>query len=213
MKTTAFITALLPFITPVLSLTIPIPAPTHDVAPPSATHPRPAPAPRAPAFDTSADGLYRVTVDSEGNPVTEFTPYDDLLVNVTSTETRSNSGPAVVGGLEKRREDCGPGSTNVNDADAANKCLLDGFAPGDVHLNKHAWTYCVRNEVVSFICPYSSNGYKPRDAIQATMYYVKQKCGPSTMGYAQVSGGMGDWTTGYARRSDHFCDKDFFIGN
>ncbi|KAJ4404084.1 hypothetical protein N0V85_004947 [Neurospora sp. IMI 360204] len=205
--TTLLLTALLTTISPALSATIPVPAAARDIAP--AVH------------DVSADGLYRVTVDSEGNTqTTEFTPYDEIA-NLTSSNSNSNSNSIIPGsgsghgssGLEKRREACGPGSVNVNDADAANKCLLDAFSPGDVHLNKNAWTYCVRGDVVSFICPYSSNGYKPRDAIQATMYYVKQKCGPSVMGYAQVSSGMGDWTAGYALKSDHFCDKDFHVGN
>ncbi|KAK1773810.1 hypothetical protein QBC45DRAFT_339104 [Copromyces sp. CBS 386.78] len=217
MKTTTFLAFLLPFISisPALSATIPhaIPAATTpgDVVP-NPTH-----------HDTSAgDGLYRVTIDSDGNPHTEFTPYDRLFnLNSSSIETRSDTGSGWVGGglgsrsdpdLEKRRDDCGPGSTNVGDADVANKCLVEAFAPGTVFLKKHAWTYCVRNEVVSFICPYSG-GYKPRDNIEGTFYYVKQTCGPSTMGYAQVSGGQGDWTAGYARKSDNFCDKHFSVGN
>ncbi|KAK3348508.1 hypothetical protein B0H65DRAFT_442012 [Neurospora tetraspora] len=174
MKTTTLLTALLTTISPALSATIPVPA-ARDIAP---------------VHDVSADGLYRIIVDSEGNTQqTEFTPYDEIA-NLTSSNSIPGSGSGYGSGLEKRREDCGPGSVNVNDADEANKCLLDAFNPGDVHLNKHAWTYCVRRDVVSFICPYSSNGYKPRDAIQATMYHVKQKCGPSKMGYAQVSYGL-----------------------
>ncbi|KAK3949463.1 hypothetical protein QBC32DRAFT_364232 [Pseudoneurospora amorphoporcata] len=208
MKTTTFLAILLPFISsisPALSATIPsaIPAAAAaatttpgDVAPnmnpTSATHL---------IHDTSAgDGLYRVTIDSDGNLQTEFTPYDQLF-NSTSTGSGSGSVPGrvLIGGgggglgsrsdsdlenLEKRRLDCGPGSTNAGgDADEANKCLVEAFAPGNVYFNKNAWSYCVRNKVVSFICPYS-NGYKLRDAIESTMSYVKQMCGPSTMGYA-----------------------------
>ncbi|KNE97852.1 hypothetical protein PSTG_08874 [Puccinia striiformis f. sp. tritici PST-78] len=81
-----------------------------------------------------------------------------------------------------------------------------------VHLYKNSWSYCVRGDVVSFVCPYN-NGYKPRDSIKATWAYVKGKCGASILGYAQISGGIGDWTAGYASKTSHFCTQKFKVGS
>lgn len=71
---------------------------------------------------------------------------------------------------------------------------------------------CVRGTVVSYICPYSE-GLKSRDAIKSTWAYVKKTCGPSIFGYAQVSSGFGDWTAGYALKTDNFCTKEFKVGS
>lgn len=155
--------------------------------------------------NNAPDGLYRVTVDESGNTVKEFTPFDELVKSSPKLERR--------GRLEKRREHCGPGSVSANEADDANACLINSFPAGNnVYLNAKSWVYCVRGSVVSFICPYS-NGYKPKDSIKGTWAYVKQKCGPSILGYAQVSNGVGDWTAGYAAKTDHFCTKDFKVGS
>ncbi|PLW35585.1 hypothetical protein PCASD_18868 [Puccinia coronata f. sp. avenae] len=156
----------------------------------------------APASEV-ADGFYQVTLDEAGNTTTKFTPWAE--VGKSSPQRRST--------LVKRRESCGPGSVSVNEADEANKCLIDGFPAGNlVYLYKNSWSYCVRGDVVSFVCPYS-NGYKPRDSIKGSWAYVKEKCGASKHGYAQVSNGIGDWTAGYASKSSHFCTKDFKVGS
>ncbi|KNZ50361.1 uncharacterized protein VP01_4466g1 [Puccinia sorghi] len=132
-----------------------------------------------------ADGLYQVTLDEAGNTKTEFTPW----------------------------EHCGPGSGNVNEADEANRCLIDGFPAGpNVYLDKNHWTYCVRGNAVSYICP-RQNGYKPKEAIKSTWAYVKRTCGPSIFGHAQVSSGVGDWIAGYALKTDHFCTNKFKVGS
>ncbi|GKT53921.1 hypothetical protein ColTof4_06081 [Colletotrichum tofieldiae] len=149
-----------------------------------------------------ADGFYQVTVDDSGNTKTAFTPWADI--STTSVKPRSP--------LEKRREACGPGSVSTGEADEANKCLVDSFSGDNVYLNKNAWSYCVRGNVVSFICPYS-NGYKGKADVQGSWAYVKETCGPSKMGYAQVSNGVGDWTAGYATKDDHFCTADFKVGS
>ncbi|KAK2050854.1 hypothetical protein LZ31DRAFT_548177 [Colletotrichum somersetense] len=149
-----------------------------------------------------ADGFYQVTVDDSVNAKTAFTPWTEI--STTSVKPRSP--------LEKRREGCGPGSVSTNEADEANKCLVESFGGDTVYLNKNSWSYCVRGNVVSFICPYS-NGYKGKADVQGTWAYVKETCGPSKMGYAQVSNGVGDWTAGYAIKDDHFCTKDFKVGS
>ncbi|TDZ61630.1 hypothetical protein CTRI78_v004260 [Colletotrichum trifolii] len=148
------------------------------------------------------DGFYQVTVDDAGNSKTSFTPWAEVAK--TSVKERSP--------LEKRREACGPGSVSTGEADEANKCLIDSFGGDKVYLNKNSWSYCVRGSVVSFICPYS-DGYKGKADVAGSWAYVKETCGPSKMGYAQVSNGVGDWTAGYASKDDHFCDKDFKVGS
>jgi len=151
-----------------------------------------------------ADGFYQVTLDEAGNTKTKFTPW---------AEVGKSSSPQRRSILEKRREHCGPGSGNVNEADEANKCLINGFPSGpNVSLNKNQWTYCVRGSAVSYICPYSS-GFKPRAAIESTWAYVKRTCGASIFGYAQVSSGHGDWTAGYALKTHNFCTKNFKVGS
>ncbi|KAJ0348915.1 hypothetical protein KNSL1_005149 [Colletotrichum chrysophilum] len=149
-----------------------------------------------------ADGFYQVSTDDAGNTKTTFKPWDEVVT--TSVRERSP--------LEKRREDCGPGSVSTGEADDANTCLINGFSGDNVYLEKNAWSYCVRGNVVSFICPYSQ-GYKGKADIKGTWSYVKEHCGPSKMGYAQVSNGIGDWTAGYATKDDHFCTADFKVGS
>ncbi|GKT46739.1 uncharacterized protein ColSpa_06920 [Colletotrichum spaethianum] len=149
-----------------------------------------------------ADGFYQVTVDDSGNTKTDFKPWAEI--STTSVKPRSP--------LEKRREACGPGSVSSGEADEANTCLVDNFTGDNIYLNKNAWSYCVRGNVVSFICPYS-DGYKGKADVKGTWSYVKGTCGPSKMGYAQVSNGVGDWTAGYATKDDHFCTADFKVGS
>jgi hypothetical protein len=71
---------------------------------------------------------------------------------------------------------------------------------------------CVSGGVVAFLCPYSG-GYKYAADLQGTYDYITQRCGPSIFGYAQISGGQGDWTAGYASSTDHFCASDFYVGS
>ncbi|KAH9472136.1 hypothetical protein MJO28_002002 [Puccinia striiformis f. sp. tritici] len=150
-----------------------------------------------------ADGFYQVTLDEAGDTTTKFTAWDEV----------GKSSPERHSILAKNREHCGPGSVSVNDSDEANQCLLNGFPGGSlVHLYKNSWSYCVRGDVVSFVCPYN-DGYKPRDSIKATWAYVKGKCGASILGYAQISGGIGDWTAGYASKTSHFCTQKFKVGS
>ncbi|KAI7961511.1 hypothetical protein MJO28_002000 [Puccinia striiformis f. sp. tritici] len=149
-----------------------------------------------------ADGFYQVNPDESGNTATKFTPWDE--VGKSSAKRRSI--------LAKRREDCGPGSVSVNDADAAFNCLLNSFKINVVSLKKDSWTYCVRGDVVAFICPYS-DGHKLKDRFIDTWAYVRRRCGTSILGYAQVSGDVGDWTAGYALKTANFCTKKFKVGS
>ncbi|KAJ7436424.1 hypothetical protein FB451DRAFT_1061763, partial [Mycena latifolia] len=111
---------------------------------------------------------------------------------------------------ERRREACGPGSANVGDSDTAAACLKSSF--GDkLSFSANAWTYCVKGGVVAFICPYSG-GFKYQADVQGTFDYIKRSCGTSIMGYAQISNGQGDMTAGWAVSTDHFCTKDFHVG-
>lgn len=78
------------------------------------------------------EGFYRVSTNEAGQTTTEFTPLDKV-VNV-SLKPRSS--------LEKRNEGCGPGSVNINEADAADFCLIGGFPGNDnVYLNQNSWSY------------------------------------------------------------------------
>ncbi|KAJ7925570.1 hypothetical protein B0H13DRAFT_1600377 [Mycena leptocephala] len=153
----------------------------------------------------AADGLYTVSVDKSGKNVTHFTPLDQIKGhNATHNATHTSRS------LERRREACGPGSANVGDSDAAADCLKSSF--GDkLSFSASAWTYCVKNNVVAFICPYSG-GFKYQADLQGTFDYIKRTCGTSIMGYAQISNGQGDMTAGWAVSSDHFCTKDFHAG-
>ncbi|KAF5527820.1 hypothetical protein CGCA056_v001490 [Colletotrichum aenigma] len=137
-----------------------------------------------------ADGFYQVSTDDSGNTKTTVKPWDEVVTT----------------------SDCGPGSVSTGEADDANTCLINGFSGDNVYLEKNAWSYCVRGNVVSFICPYSQ-GYKGKADIKGTWSYFKGHCGLSKMGYAQVSNGIGDWTAGYATKDDHFCTADFKVGS
>ncbi|KAK2006962.1 hypothetical protein LZ32DRAFT_667959 [Colletotrichum eremochloae] len=129
-----------------------------------------------------ADGIYQVTVDDSGNAKTAFTPWVEIFTN-----SGKPSSP-----LEKRREAYGPSSVSTNEADEANKCLVDSFGGDTVYFNKNSWSYCIRGNVVSFICSYS-NGYKDMADVHGSWADVRETCGPSKMhGYAQVSNGVGD---------------------
>jgi hypothetical protein len=78
-----------------------------------------------------SDGLYQVSVDEDGNTVTNFTPYDEVVD--VSLQPRSP--------LEKRREACGPGSVDINLADQANACVINGISGDRLTTGKNAWTY------------------------------------------------------------------------
>lgn len=78
-----------------------------------------------------ADGFYQVSTDDSGNTKTTFKPWDEVVT--TSVRERSP--------LEKRREDCGPGSVSTGEADDANTCLINGFSGDNVYLEKNAWSY------------------------------------------------------------------------
>ncbi|KAH9472137.1 hypothetical protein MJO28_002001 [Puccinia striiformis f. sp. tritici] len=149
-----------------------------------------------------ADGFYQVNPGEAGKTTTKFTPWDK--VGKSSAKRRSI--------LAKRREHCGPGSVSVNDADAALNCLLYSFKTDVVSLDKGSWTYCVRGDVVAFICPYSG-GYKFKSRFAETWSDVRGRCGASILGYGQVSGDVGDWTAGYALKTDNFCTKKFKVGS
>ncbi|POW19087.1 hypothetical protein PSHT_05123 [Puccinia striiformis] len=131
-----------------------------------------------------ADGFYQVTLDEAGDTTTKFT-------------------------LGTRSESLRP-----NDALSLRKIgnTVDPARWKSCSLVQELWSYCVRGDVVSFVCPYN-NGYKPRDSIKATWAYVKGKCGASILGYAQISGGIGDWTAGYALKTSHFCTQKFKVGS
>ena len=87
--------------------------------------------------------------DDAGNKKTEFTPFDE--VDDVSLKPRSP--------LEKRREACGPGSVNTNEADEANKCLIDGFGDDKVNLYKNSWVYVRHSSLPSLSKPSCSISY------------------------------------------------------
>ncbi|KAK1968479.1 hypothetical protein LY78DRAFT_655171 [Colletotrichum sublineola] len=73
-----------------------------------------------------ADGIYQVTVDDSGNAKTAFTPWAEIF---------TNSGKPT-SPLEKRREAYSPGLVSTNEADEANKYLVDSFSSNTVYFNK-----------------------------------------------------------------------------
>lgn len=71
---------------------------------------------------------------------------------------------------------------------------------------------CIVGNVVAYICPYS-NGYKSKLDITGTWAYVKSLCGPSRMGWADISNGAGDWVAGHALKTAPFCVPNFRAGD
>ncbi|KAK3323116.1 hypothetical protein B0T19DRAFT_442614 [Cercophora scortea] len=156
------------------------------------------------------DGLYQVTLDeASGNTTTVFTPFDEVLKGAT-LEARSEPSR-----IERRRNGCGAGSAPREQIFAAQDCMMQywpgGIYDGTIYLNSNVWTYCVKSDVVAFICPYSG-GYKYKPDIHATYRSIDTDCGVVQMGYNQISGGQGDWTTGRTLRTMNFCTKNYYVG-